>query len=110
MAPDATLPAVRGTSRPTALALVVVLSVAAVGCGSRTLRTDQLERRLARELSEALSVSDIRVECPSEIEVRRGDRFDCTATAPDRTDRVRIEVTQVDDEGSITWEFAGDDG
>ena len=110
MAPDATLRAVRGTSRPAALALVVALSVAAGGCGARTLRTDQLERRLARELSERISVSDIRVECPPDIEVRRGDRFVCTATAPDRTERIRIEVTQVDDEGSVTWEFAGGDG
>jgi hypothetical protein len=38
--------------------------------------------------------------------VRSGDTFVCVATAPNG-DRLRIDVTQVDDEGAVTWELAG---
>jgi hypothetical protein len=75
-------------------------------CVPRTLRTDQLEQRLTREIVETIGVDQIRVDCPVGIEVRRGDTFACVATAPNG-DRVRIDVTQVDDEGSVTWEIAG---
>jgi hypothetical protein len=75
-------------------------------CVPRTLRADQLEQRLTRELVETMNVERIRVDCPVGIEVRRGDTFACVAMAPNG-DRVRIDVTQVDDEGGVTWEIAG---
>ena len=75
-------------------------------CVPRTLRTDQLERRLTREIVATTDVDDIRVDCPTGIEVRRGDTFVCIATAQNG-DRLRIVVTQVDDEGAVTWEIAG---
>jgi hypothetical protein len=107
MAPDATLPAVRrGASRRATLALLLAVPLGIGSCVPRTLRTDQLERRLTREIVATIDVRELRVECPEGIEVRRGDTFVCEATAPNG-DRVRIEVTQVDDEGGVTWEIAG---
>ena len=76
-------------------------------CVPRTLRTDELERRLGREVAETLDIPRLVVGCPASIEVRRGDTFSCIATAPNG-DRVQIQVTQVDDEGSIAWEVASD--
>jgi hypothetical protein len=73
------------------------------------LRTDQLERRLAVELERTLDLDGIRVTCPVSVEISRGDVFDCTAIAPNG-DRLRIRVTQVDDEGGVTWETAELDG
>jgi Domain of unknown function (DUF4333) len=107
MAPDATLLAVRrGASRRATLALLLAVPLGIGSCVPRTLRTDQLERRLTREVVAALDVPGIRVDCPTGIEARRGDTFVCVATAPNG-DRLRIAVTQVDDEGAITWETAG---
>jgi hypothetical protein len=107
MAPDATLRAVRrGASRRVSLALLLAVPLGIGSCVPRTLRTDQLERRLTREIVATLDVPGIRVDCPTGIEVRSGDTFVCVATAPNG-DRLRIDVTQVDDEGAVTWELAG---
>jgi hypothetical protein len=96
----------RGADRRAALALLLVLLVATGGCAPRTLRIDQLERRLARELESALEVDGITVACPTLVEIRKGDVFECVATAPDG-DRLRIRVTQVDDDGGVTWSTPG---
>lgn len=84
-----------------------MVSVAMGGCAPRTLDTDQLERRLGRELSDKLGVPGIVVECPDDVEVSRRSTLDCTARAPGETAGLRIEVTQLDDDGNVTWEIAG---
>jgi hypothetical protein len=98
----------RGASRGAALALLLAVPIATGSCVPRTLRTDQLERRLARDLERTLHVAAT-VTCPPDIEVRRGAVVICVATDPDG-DRVRIRVTQVDDDGAVTWEVVGPDG
>jgi hypothetical protein len=95
--------------RPT-FALLLILSVATGGCAARTLDTDQLERRLGRQISDRLGVPRIVAECPQDIEVHRGWTFACTARAPDESEGLRIDVTQVDDDGNVTWEIAGPAG
>jgi hypothetical protein len=92
--------------RPT-LALLLFVSVVAGSCVARTLDSDQLERRLAHQLSDRLRVSGIVAECPEDIEVGRGATFTCTARAPSEVAALRIDVTQIDDDGNVTWEIAG---
>jgi len=92
--------------RPT-LALLLILSIAAGGCVPRTLDADQLERRLGRELSQRLGIAGIVATCPDDVEVRRGATLTCTARGPGEADPLRIDVTQVDDDGNVTWEIAG---
>ena len=96
----------RGASRRAILALLLAVPLGIGSCVPRTLRTGELEERLSRELVEMLDVRGISVECPGGVEARRGDTFVCVATAP-LGERLRIVVTQVDDEGSVTWEIAG---
>jgi hypothetical protein len=95
--------------RPT-LALLLVVSVTVGGCAAQTLNTDQLERRLGRQLSARLGVEGIVAECPRRVEVRSGGTFACTARAPGEDEGLRIDVTQLDDEGNVTWEIAGTAG
>ena len=83
-----------------------MLSVATGACAPRMLDSDQLERRLSRELSDQLDVPGIEVECP-DAEAREGSTLDCIARAPGETAGLRIVVTQVDDDGNVTWEIAG---
>jgi hypothetical protein len=95
-----------GPPRPM-LVLILALSVATGACTPRMLDGAQLERRLARELSDELDVPGIEVSCPDDAEVRQGSRVDCVARAPGETAGLRIVVTQVDDDGNVTWEIAG---
>jgi len=92
--------------RPT-LALLLILAVASGSCVPRTLDADQLERRLGRELSQRLGVSGIVATCPDGIEVHRGATLTCTARGPGEAVALRIDVTQLDDDGNVTWEIAG---
>lgn len=72
-----------------------------------TLDTEQLERRLESELSDQLGVPGIVAECPDDVEVDRGSTLDCIARAPGESAGLRIVVTQLDDDGNVTWEIAG---
>lgn len=92
------------------LAFFLLVSVVAGSCAARTLNADQLERRLGRQVSDRLGVSGIVATCPDDVEVRRGGTFACTAHAPGGADALRIVVTQLDDEGHVTWEIAGTAG
>ena len=94
-----------GSPRPT-LVLLLALSVATGACTPRMLDSAQLERRLAREISDVLDVPGVAVECPDDAEVRQGSTLDCIARAPGETVGLRITVTQVDDDGNVTWEIA----
>jgi hypothetical protein len=89
------------------LVLLLALAVAAGACTPRMLDSAQLERRLARELSDQLDVPGIEVSCPDDAEARQGSTVDCFARAPGETTGLRIAVTQVDDDGNVTWEIAG---
>ena len=89
------------------LFVLLVLSVATGACTPRMLDSDQLERRLARQISDRLRVPGVEVECPDDAEVRQGSTLDCVARAPGETAGLRIVVTQVDDDGNVTWEIAG---
>jgi Domain of unknown function (DUF4333) len=84
--------------------------VAATGCAPRTLDVDQLERRLERQISNRLDVEDVEAECPAEVEAREGARFDCAVRARGEASGLRIVVTQLDGDGTVTWEIAGTDG
>ena len=95
-----------GPPHPT-LVLLLVLSVATGACAPRMLAHDQLERTLARKISAQLDVPGIEVECPDDVEARQGATLECIARAPGETAGLRIEVTQLDDDGNVTWEIAG---
>jgi hypothetical protein len=92
------------------LAFLVLVSIVAGSCAAKTLNADQLERRLGRQLSERLGVSGIVATCPDDVEVSKGATFACTARAPGENVALRIVVTQLDDDGNVTWEIAGTAG
>lgn len=92
------------------LVLLVLVSVVMGACTPRMLDHDQLERRLASEISDQLGVAGIVAECPDGVEAERGATFECTARAPGENAALRIEVTQVDDDGNVAWEIVGTAG
>ncbi|MGH2681094.1 MAG: DUF4333 domain-containing protein [Actinomycetota bacterium] len=92
------------------LVLLLLLSLLTSACASRTLDPDQLERRLESGLADQLAVSGVRVECPDDIQAREGNTLECTARAPGERRGLRIVVTQLDDDGNVSWELAGTAG
>lgn len=97
----------RGTHRRVPLAFLLIVPVAMGSCAPRTLNSTQLERQLGRALSAELNVPGITAECPDDVEVERGATFRCTARVRGEANVLHIEVTQVDDDGNVTWEIAG---
>lgn len=96
-----------GTSpRASRVALVTLLALGSVACAPRTLDDAQLEEQLGRTLADRLGVQLV-VDCPADVEVRDGTTFACVARTPDETSGIRVLVTQIDDEGHVTWRFAG---
>ena len=92
------------------LAFLVLVSIVAGSCAAKTLNADQFERRLGRQLSDRLGVSGIVATCPDDVEVSKAATFACTARAPGEDVALRIVVTQLDDDGNVTWEIAGTAG
>lgn len=104
-----------GARRPWRSVVLVVLLLGIAGVAvafllsavaSRTLLdTANVEQQIAESLSQSSGLTTT-VVCPDEVTVAAGDTFTCTATTDDgRT--AQIEVTQDDDQGTVTWTVVG---
>ena len=81
----------------TAVAAVLLLA----GCGEKTLNTADVEAKLKTQLGRDAGVQPKAVECPDDIEVEKGRKFNCTLIAPNG-DRVTVNVTLTDDKGGLS--------
>ena len=81
-------------------AFVVGCLVTLAAC-SNTLDPVQLESEIAGQLEERLPGAPWAVTCPEEVEARAGATFYCSARSAGQG--FSIEVTQENDEGSVTW-------
>ena len=84
-----------------ALAATAALALVVAGCGEKTLNTADVEAKLKTQLGEDAGVQPKAVECPDDIEVEKGRKFDCTLIAPNG-DRVTVNVTLTDDKGGLS--------
>ena len=89
-----------------ALAAACVSVVLLAACGERTLDTSRLETQIEKTLSERTGFSITSVACPDDVKAKKGGKFSCTVTTS-RKERVRVNVTQDDDQGGVTWKLAG---
>ena len=109
MASDATLPrGVIGNPPTRRSSSSSCSSVATGACAPRTLDTRPARAPpRAGALGPARRPRD-RGRVPGRCRgPERGRRWTCIARAPGETAGLRIEVTQVDDDGNVTWEIAG---
>jgi Domain of unknown function (DUF4333) len=87
---------------PRATAAACLLAAAfAAGCGTQKLDIEDAEKTIGSRLGEQ-SGAKVLVDCPNEVEIKRGDTFDCRATAEGKKPAT-IRVTQLDDEGRVRW-------
>jgi hypothetical protein len=80
----------------------VVLVIAAASC-TKKLDTSGLETKLKVALEQQLNTTGITVTCPTDVTVKQGATFICSA-ADSAGAKSTITVTQVDDKGNVKWE------
>lgn len=89
--------------------LLLALALSATACSGFSLQIGGLDTSVLADdilvaLESELPVDLDRVDCPSGVEPRAGDVFVCRVHAADGSVGT-VEVTQVDDEGNVTWEL-----
>jgi len=67
------------------------------GCGEEMLDTSQVERDIAADLAGRQA----QVDCPGDVEARKGDTFECSVELRGKPGVVR--VTQLDGDGRVRW-------
>jgi hypothetical protein len=78
-----------------------VAAVALAACGTKQLDTAEAERTIAKRLGDQAGTK-VSIDCPDDVEIKKGDTFNCTAKS--KTDRAKVKVTQLDDDGNVRWE------
>ncbi|MGH2980139.1 MAG: DUF4333 domain-containing protein [Solirubrobacterales bacterium] len=91
--------------RPAGALLATGLALIAAGvsaCGESKLDTERAESAIRTGITRQTGVKIDSVRCPDDVEARQGDTFRCVARASNGQ-RARVDVTQRDDEGSVSW-------
>lgn len=88
--------------RSARLAAVAVLALAVAAC-TKTLDTGGLEDQLKKQIEQQTPTTITSVDCPADVEVKKGGTFECTAVEESGA-TFTIKVTQTDDQGNVEWE------
>ncbi len=88
--------------RVAALSPALIAVLVLTGC-STTLDADKAETEIAKAVRVQAGVPVKTVECPEDVEAKKGDKFNCTVTAKDGTSG-KVNVTQKDDKGNIAFD------
>lgn len=85
--------------------LTVIACVGALaGCGEDDeIDNTRIEREIAAGVEKQTATEDVEIECPDDVEMKKGDVFECGLTAAGGVE-ARVKVTQTNDEGDVDWE------
>ena len=88
--------------RSLTLVALPVLALALPGCG--TLDTDKIEDEISKEIEERSQqqVKVRSVECPDDVDAKKGDRFTCKVTA-ENGKSTNVSVVQTSDDGDVRY-------
>lgn len=81
---------------------VAISALAFAGCGN--LDTDKLEDKI-KEDAKKDNVTLSSVDCPSDVEAKKGKDFTCTAKLANGQ-TLTLKVEQTDDEGNVKYSVA----
>ncbi len=90
-----------------AAASAAIAALALAGCEDerRTLRIEPIERGIAREIERDQPGTDVvAVDCPDDVELRKGDVFQCTVRGSRQGEAAIATVTQVDESGRVRFD------
>jgi hypothetical protein len=91
-------------TRRRGFALVAVPAAFALSaCGTKMLNTDKLETKIKQGIEQQAGVRVRSVNCPSNVEIKAGGTFNCTAVTTGG-DRATVRVVQQDDQGHVRYE------
>lgn len=75
-------------------------ALALAGCGG--IDSGQVEGEIAKDIEAEVGVRVASVECPDDIEKKKGLTVQCTARGENGGEAV-VDVTQIDDDGSVQF-------
>jgi hypothetical protein len=81
--------------------LAVAGALLLTGCGEK-LDTRRIEFDVKQKLEERTGAKVVSVDCPGDVEPKRGDTFRCTARTA-AGEQVPVEVVQEDESGTVRW-------
>ena len=93
----------KSSSRAAALALACALPFTFAACGEKTLEAGSAEKEISEKLVELRGVKPKKVECPDDMKAKKGEKYECTLTAPNG-DELPVELTMADDDGKFEFE------
>ena len=81
------------------MGLVAAVAAAALsGCGEDVLKEEDVERDAKRVLTEQVGEEPKRIDCPGDLEAKKGETMKCTLVASDDSEvDVTVTVTEVAD-------------
>ena len=81
---------------------LALVAAGVAACGEAKLDTERAESAIRTGITRQTGVKINSVRCPNDVEAKQGHTFRCVARASNGQ-RARVEVTQKDDEGSVSW-------
>ena len=77
--------------------LAAVLALALAGCGGTELDVAKTEDSMKAELERSTGIEATSMDCPSGVEVKAGEKFECTLTEKGGKEiPVKLEITDED--------------
>jgi hypothetical protein len=81
---------------------IALLAALVAGCGSeKTIRPEGAEKSVVDLVSRQTDFRPTDVECPSDVEAKVGEKFECSFTGPEGPYTAFMEVRKVDGENVI---------
>lgn len=82
--------------------LTAVLALALAGC-AKTLDSTDAEKQISSSLEKQTQQKPKKVDCPDDIDAKKGSKFNCTVTADDNT-TVTVNAVTTDDDGKFSYQ------
>ncbi|MDQ3934414.1 MAG: DUF4333 domain-containing protein [Actinomycetota bacterium] len=82
-------------------AVLACSALALAGC-AKTLESGDAESKIADEIKKQRNV-EVKVECPDDMEAKKGKRYQCTVTEPSGA-QLGLTLETTDDDGGFRFE------
>jgi Domain of unknown function (DUF4333) len=77
--------------------VAAVLALALAACGETVIDATKTEDSIKAELERSAGIEVAAIDCPSDVEVKAGETFDCTLTEKGGDERpVKLEIANED--------------
>lgn len=80
----------------TAAALILGLTLALTGCGTKVLTTDEAEKQISASVEKETGTAPEDVSCADDVDAEVGKTSKCTVTIDGEDINVTVKITKVD--------------